>query len=65
MKEKVKVEKDHVRIKSLANKYSCSIQYVRLVLVGDASQASVKAQKILRDAQDIVDIIKRDTKVTL
>lgn len=55
----------HVRIISLAEKYNCSRQYVSQVLSGVSPSNSPLSKKILTDASDILNIIKRDTKVTL
>lgn len=60
-----KKEKRHVRIQSIADKYNCSRQYVAQILSGDSPANSVLAQKILADAQDIINIVNRETKVIL
>lgn len=60
-----KEEKRHVRIESLAGKYNCSRQYVSQILDGKAPINSVLARKIWEDAQDIISIVERETKVTL
>lgn len=60
-----KKEKKHVRIQSLAEKYGCSRQYVTQILDGDSPANSVLARKILEDAQDILEIMNRETKVTI
>lgn len=64
-KKITKSQKKHVRIQSLAEKYSCSRQYVRQILDGDSPANSALAQKILTDAEDILKIVERETKVTL
>lgn len=64
-KKMTRSQKKHVRIQSLAEKYGCSRQYVRQILDGESPANSVLAQKILVDAQDILEIMKRETKVTL
>lgn len=60
-----KKEKKHVRIQSLAEKYGCSRQYVTQLLDGGAPANSVLARKILTDTRDILEIINRETIVTL
>ncbi len=60
-----KKEKRHVRIESLADKYNCSRQYVSQILDGKAPVNSVLARKIWEDAQDIINIVERETKVLL
>lgn len=56
---------DSIRITALAEKYSCSREYVRKVLKGDSPRNTIKSQKILKDALDIFEILERETKVTL
>lgn len=66
--ETKKIDKDdkrHVRIQSLAKKYTCSRQYVAQVLDGEVPANSALTQKILTDAHDIISIMKRETRVTL
>ncbi|MDU1906397.1 MAG: hypothetical protein E6772_16625 [Dysgonomonas sp.] len=58
-------DKKHVRIQSLADKYDCSRQYVAQILDGESPLNSPLSQKIMMDAIDIVEIIKRITKITL
>lgn len=60
-----KKEKRHVRIESLADKYNCSRQYVSQILDGKAPVNSVLARKIWEDAQDIINIVERETTITL
>lgn len=60
-----KEEKRHIRIQSLAAKHSCSREYVTMILDGNAGQNSVLARKIIQDATDILEVINRETKVTL
>lgn len=60
-----KEEKRHVRIESLADKYSCSREYVRRVLCGDAPLNTILSQKLIADARDIIAIVERETKVTV
>lgn len=50
-----------VRISLLAAKYECSVTYVRMLLKGERSSASILARLILRDAHDIAYIYGRDT----
>lgn len=64
-KKITKKEKKHVRIQSLAEKYGCSRQYVTQILDGCSPANSVLARKIIEDAQDIINIVERETKVTL
>lgn len=52
-------------VKSLAEKYNCTRQYVTKVLMGQAGLNTVKAQKILADARDIAGIIERETTITI
>lgn len=55
----------HVKIVSLAHKYKCSENYVRLVLKGLRERNSELSQKIVADATDMLQIIERDTIITI
>lgn len=68
MKDQQAVEKTKrtsLKLHPLAKKYNCSVNYVSMVLMGTRTADSVKARKILQDAQDILAILERDTKVTV
>jgi len=52
-------------IKSLAEKYDCTRQYVTKVLMGQTGLKTIKAQKILADARDIAEILRRETIITI
>lgn len=52
-------------IKSLAEKYDCTRQYVTKVLMGQTGLNTVKAQKILADARDIAEVLRRETIITI
>ena len=52
-----------LRLSSIAIKHKCSTDYVRKVLKGESEQKSVLAQKILIDAIDLFEILKRETKI--
>lgn len=54
-----------LKIATLARKHNCSADYVTKILTGDRKRNSVLSQKILTDAIDILEIINRETKVTL
>lgn len=58
--DKDKIKK--VKTPALAEKHSCSDVYVRCVLSGTRRANSQLAQLILKDANDIVSILERDTK---
>ncbi len=54
-----------LKIATIARKHNCSADYVTKILVGDRARNSVLAAKILTDAIDMLEIINRETKVTL
>lgn len=54
-----------LRLSSIAVKHECSTDYVRKVLKGESEQKSVLAQKILKDAIDMFEILKRETRITV
>ena len=54
-----------LRISSIADKYECSTNYVYKVLKGEREPKSVLAQKIIRDANDMLEILNRETKITV
>lgn len=54
-----------LRISSIAMKYGCSTDYVRKVLKEEREQKSVLAQKIIKDAVDVLEVLKRETKITV
>lgn len=54
-----------LKIATLARKHHCSADYVTKILTGDRERNSVLSQKILTDAIDMLEIINRETKVTL
>lgn len=58
-------ELSELRLSSIAKKHRCSSDYVRKVLKGDSEQKSVLAQKILKDANDIFEILNRETTITV
>ena len=68
MESQTKLSKEDLRkIKyaPLAEKYDCSVGYVRMVLLGEREQNTVRSRKVLQDALDMIDIINRETKITL
>lgn len=62
-KKFTKEEIRELRIDSLARKYKCSNTYVRGVLKGDRERNTELAQKIMKDATDMYDIVERETIV--
>ena len=54
-----------IKTSSIADKYGCSPDYVRKILKGDSEQKSVLAQKILKDANDMFEILERETTITV
>lgn len=58
-------ELKELRLSSIAKKYGCSTDYARKVLKGDSEQKSVLARKILKDANDIFQILNRETIITV
>lgn len=61
--KKVKEQKKHVPKSSIAGKYNCSRAYVDRVLQNGGK--SILAKKILQDAEDIINVIERETIITL
>lgn len=53
-----------LKTSSISRKHNCSTEYVRLVLTGERERNSELAQKIIKDATDIINVLKRDTIVT-
>lgn len=66
-KERELPEFKHVTriVNSLAEKFGCTRQYVRNVLMGGEPKESIKAMKIREDARAIEEIIERETKITV
>lgn len=58
-------ELSRLRLSAIAIKHECSTDYVRKVLKGESEQKSVLAQKILKDAIDMFEILKRETRITV
>lgn len=54
-----------LKIASIARKHCCSADYVTKILTGERARNSVLAAKIVTDAIDMLEIINRETKVTL
>lgn len=54
-----------LKLAAIARKHGCSADYVTKILTGDRERNSVLANKILKDACDLIDIINRETKVML
>lgn len=46
---------------ALAQKYNCSVQYVRKILQGSSSCNSPRARAIRKDALDILAVLMRET----
>jgi len=46
---------------AIAEKYGCSVQYVRKILQGKYLITSEKSKKIVKDVEDILKILERDT----
>lgn len=54
-----------LKVPALARKYKCSDDYVRRVLKGDREHNSVLARSIIQDAIDTLEIVERETNVSL
>jgi len=54
-----------LKLSAIATKHQCSACYVYKVLKGDREPKSILAQKIIRDAIDMLEILKRETKITV
>jgi len=54
-----------LKIASIARKHNCSSDYVTKILIGERARNSVLAAKVMTDAIDMLEIINRETKVTL
>lgn len=54
-----------LKIASIARKHNCSADYVTKILIGERARNSVLAAKVVKDAVDMLEIINRETKVTL
>jgi hypothetical protein len=58
-----KSEKKQIGTRALAEKYKCSRAYVSLVIKNGGN--SVLARKIKKDADDLMEILKRETVIIL
>lgn len=58
-------ELQDLKLATLARKHNCTAGYVTKILTGERERNSVLAQKIIKDANDMLEIINRETKVTL
>lgn len=54
-----------LKLGAIAEKHGCSSNYVRYVLTGVSKRNTVLARKILMDAIDMLEVLERDTKVTM
>ena len=54
-----------IRASAIAHKYGCSVDYVRRVLTGNRERKTILSQKILKDALDMLEILKRETIITI
>lgn len=54
-----------LKLAAIARKHGCSADYVTKILIGERERNSVLANKILKDACDMIEIINRETKVML
>jgi len=54
-----------IKYSTLAEKYNCSVGYVRMILLSEREQNTIRAQKILKDVTDILEILERKTTITL
>ncbi len=61
--KKDKTQSRHVSVGALADKYNCSRAYVHQVLRQGGK--SVLARKILKDAEDMMAILDRETVITI
>lgn len=52
-----------LKLTAIARKHGCSADYVTKILTGERERNSVLANKILKDACDLIAIINRETKV--
>lgn len=48
---------------AIAKKYNCSVQYVRKILQGKYEIRSERSQKIMKDSEDILKILQRNTHI--
>jgi hypothetical protein len=67
MENQTKLTKEDIgRIKyaPLAEKYRCSVGYVRMVLLGERERNTVRSRKVLKDALDMIEILNRETTIT-
>lgn len=55
----------NLKVAAIARKHTCSVDYVRRVLIGDRERNTELAQKILIDAIDMMGIVERETKITV
>lgn len=54
-----------IKVSSIATKHGCTSSYARRVLEGQVARNTSLTCKITIDAIDILDVLKRDTKVTI
>ncbi|NDW18455.1 hypothetical protein D0T53_05940 [Dysgonomonas sp. 216] len=48
---------------AIAQKYGCSVQYVRKILQGKYNLTTLRSKQIVKDLEDILKILERDTNV--
>lgn len=54
-----------LKISSIAEKHGCTPDYVRKVLKGERSRKTVVALKIIKDATDMLEVLNRETTITV
>ncbi|WP_163265863.1 hypothetical protein [Dysgonomonas sp. 216] len=62
--EEEKMSIDQIRTlpkAAIAQKYGCSVQYVRKILQGKYNMSSPRSRKIKKDIDDIIKILERKT----
>ena len=64
--EEIKMTVEQIRAlpkAAIAQKYKCSVQYIRKLLQGKYGVNSERSQKIVKDIEDIIKIINRNTEI--
>lgn len=55
----------NLKLAAIARKHNCTADYVTKILTGERERNSVLANKVVKDACDMIEIINRETKVIL
>lgn len=62
-KKFVSEEIKKIKVGSLARKYEITESYVRMILKGERERNTELSQKVLKDANDMLEIVERETTI--